>query len=107
MSPAGLGTPTGFGGDGVAVKMVGANAAPTTHPARPAPAAQATGRQRREGRWPVGNSSTTNTHSPMPSRKVKPTQLPRVSVRVRGKSKTLKAPTAEARPVADTSQPMG
>ena len=81
MSPAGLGTPTGFGGDGLSVKMVGANEAPTAHPARPAPAAQATGRQRREGRCPVGNSSTTNTHSPMPSRKVQPSQLARVSVR--------------------------
>ena len=67
MSPAGPVTPTGFGGDGVFERMVGANALPSAHPARPAPAAQATGRQRREGRCPVGNSSTTNTHSPMPS----------------------------------------
>ena len=64
MSPAGPVTPAGFRIDGLNVMIVGANALPSAHPARPAPAAQATGRQRREGSSPVGNSSTTNTHSP-------------------------------------------
>ena len=73
MSPAGPVTPTGFR-IGLAVMIVGANAQPRTHPARPAPAAQATGRQRREGSCPVGNSSTTNTHSPKPSKYRKPSQ---------------------------------
>jgi hypothetical protein len=55
----------GFGTDGLTVMRVGANAQPWAHPASPTPAAQATTRQRREGSRPVGNSSTTNTHSPM------------------------------------------
>ena len=108
MSPAGPVTPTGFGIDGLAVMIVGPNALPSTHPARPAPAAQATGRQRREGRCPDGNSSTTNTHSPMPSSQIQPSQLARVTVRGKcGSTDTLKPPTAYARPVADSSQPMG
>ena len=87
-------TPTGFGTCGSAEVIVGANALPRTHPARPAPAARATGRQRRDGRLPAGNSSTTSTHSPRPSSQVQPSQLP--SVRVRGKwiSSWLKPPTA-------------
>ena len=76
-------TPTGFATGESAVMIVGANMLPSTHPARPAPAAQATGRQRRDGRFPAGNSSTTNTHNPRPASQVQPSHWPRV--RVRGK----------------------
>ena len=107
MFPAGPVRPAGFRIDGLYERIVGANVLPSAHPARPAPAAQATGRQRREGRCPVGNSSTTNTHSPMPSRKIQPSQMARVSVRGKCASNTLEIPTAYARPVADNSQPMG
>ena len=74
-------TPTGFGTGESAEMILGANALASTHPARPAPVAQATGRQRRDGRLPAGNSSATNTHSPRPSSQVQPSQLPRVHVR--------------------------
>ena len=76
-------TPTGFGIGESAEMILGANALPRTQPARPAPAAQATGRQRRDGSLPAGNSSTTNTHRPRPTSQVQPSQLPRI--RVRGK----------------------
>ena len=85
-------TPTGFGTGESAEMIVGANALPRTHPARPAPAAQATGRQRRDGRLPAGNSSTTNTHSPRPSSQVQPSQWPRVRVRGKWISITPKPP---------------
>ena len=107
MSPAGPVRPTGFGVDGVAEMIVGANALPSTHPARPAPAAQATGRQRREGRFPVGNSSTTNTHSPKPSSQIQPSQSARVRVRGKRASNTAWPAAAYARPIADRSHPMG
>ena len=107
MSPAGPVTPTGFGVDGSSVMIVGANALPSTQAARPAPAAQATGRQRREGRCPVGNNSTTNTHRPMPSSQSQPNQLARGSVRGKYDSNIPKVATAYARPVADSSHPIG
>jgi hypothetical protein len=107
MSPAGPVTPTGFRIVGLYVMIVGASAQPRIHPARPAPAAQATGRQRREGRCPVGNSSTTNTHSPMPSKNRQPSQLARVSVRGKCARNPPKAATVNVRPIADSSHPMG
>ena len=107
MSPAGPVTPTGFGVVGLTVMIVGANAQPRTHPAAPAPAAQATGRQRREGRCPVGNSSTTNTHSPNSRKYRKPSHLARVSVRGKCARNPPKAATANARPIADSSHPIG
>ena len=94
MSPAGPVTPTGLGVDELSVMIVGANALPSTQAARPAPAAQATGRQRREGRCPVGNSSTTNTHSPMPSSQSQPSQLAKVSAQGKRASNTQKDPAA-------------
>src|SRR5579862_544109 len=107
MSPAGPVTPTGFGGEGLMERIVGPNALPSTHPARPAPAAQATGRQRREGNFPVGNSSTTNTHSPRATNQIQPSQLARVSVRGKCDSTISKIPTEYARPLADNSHPIG
>jgi hypothetical protein len=89
------------------VTIVGANAQPSTHPARPAPAAQATGRQRREGSLPVGNSSTTTAHSPKPSKYRKPSQVGRVSVRGKCARNTLKIATAYSRPITDSSHPIG
>ena len=107
MSPAGPVAPTGFRVAGLTVTIVGANAQPSTHPARPAPAAQATGRQRREGSFPVGNSSTTTAHSPKPSKYRKPSQVARVSVRGKCARNTAEAARADARPIADSSHPIG
>jgi hypothetical protein len=106
-SPADPARPTGFRIFALAVKMVGENALPRAHPARPAPAAQATDRQRREGSFPVGNSSTTNTHSPKPSRYRKPSQLARVSVRGKRTRNTPNPATANTKPTADSSHPIG
>ena len=78
--PAGPVSPTGFGVGWLADMMVGANALPSTHPARPVPAAQATGRHRREGRLPDGNSSSTKTPSPSPNSHTQPSQLASVLV---------------------------
>src|SRR5579862_1450671 len=107
MSPAGPVTPTGFGGEGLSERIVGANALPSTHPARPAPAAQAAGRQRREGSFPVGNSSTTNTHSPRATNQVQPSQLARVNVWGKCDRNMAKIPNEYARPLTDNSHPMG
>ena len=106
-SPAGPVAPIGFGVAGLVVMIVGANAQPSTHPATPAPAAQATGRQRREGSVPVGKSSTTSTDSPKPSRYRKPSQEARVTVRGKCARNTPKTATAYARPIADSSHPIG
>jgi len=94
MSPADPVAPTGFRVAGLIVTIVGANAHPSTHPATPAQAAQATGRQRREGSVPVGNSSTTSTHSPKPSRYRKPSQEARVTIRGKCARNTLKTAMA-------------
>ena len=107
MSPAGPVTPTGFRIVGLYVMIVGASAQPRIHPARPAPAAQATGRQRREGRCPMGNSSTTNAHSPAPVRYRKPSQLASASVWGKCARNTLKMATANTTPITDSSHPIG
>ena len=72
-----------------------------------APAAHATGRQRREGSEPVGNSSRTNITNPMPKKYIQPSQLPRARVRGNCSSSSPTAPTAYDRPVTDRSQPIG
>jgi hypothetical protein len=55
----------------------------------------------------VGNSSTTNAHSPTPRSKVQPSQLARVSVRWKCARNVPKIPTAYTKAVADSSHPMG
>jgi len=56
---------------------------------------------------PGGKRSTTNTQSPKPSKYMQPSQLARVSVRGKCARNTPKTATATARPVADSSHPMG
>ena len=55
----------------------------------------------------MGNSNKTNTHSPMPSSQIQPSQLARVSVRGKCDSNKLKTPVEYARPVAESSHPIG
>ena len=81
---------------------------PTTHPARPAAIAHATGRQRRDGSAPVGNSSNTNATRPRPNSQAQPSQSP--SACVRAKRKNRSCPTSPAvydRAVPHMSQPIG
>ena len=106
-SPAGAATPTGFGVGVSSLMIRGAKLLPRTHPAMPAAAAQATGRQRREGRCPVGNSSSTKTASPMPNSQIQPIQLTKVSAPGKCASSTSLMPAAYDRPVTDSSHPMG
>src|SRR5260370_25097860 len=94
MSPASPVRPAGFGTDGPFELIVGVNALPSAHPARPAPAAQATGRQRRGGRGPAGNSSRPNTHNPMASQKIQPRPQARGSAPGKGARSTPGTPTA-------------
>ncbi len=106
MCPASPGAPIGFR-CGLLVMMLVANALPRTQPARPAPAAQATGRQRREGRCPVGNSSTTNTASPGPTSQIQPNQFSPASMLRTCESSSTRTPAATTRPLAESSHPMG
>jgi hypothetical protein len=65
----------GFGMAGEpAVMITGANVLPRTHPARAAAATHVTGRQRRDGSVPVGNSSRTKTTKVMPASQSQPSQ---------------------------------
>src|SRR5215470_5976536 len=81
MCPAGAATPMGLRTrGGPEVRRRGANALPEAHAVRPAAAAQATGRQRRDGSDPVGKSSRTNTTNPTPRKKIQLVQLPQERV---------------------------
>ena len=105
MRPAG---PAMARGLGEPPKGAGAKVLPRAHATMAAPAAHATGRQRREGSQPVGKSSSTNTANPRPRPNSQPIQSPQT--RVPGKcSSSSPPPTANAydAPVADMSQPTG
>src|SRR5215831_9023822 len=86
----------------------GAKVLPRAHAAVPAPAAHATGRQRREGSEPVGKSSRANATNPKPRKNSEPNQWPQAWVW--GKCSSSVPPlmaSAYDAPVADMSQPIG
>ena len=98
----------GFGTvSGAAVMNTGAKALPSAHPAAVTPAAHATGRQRRDGSVPVGNSSRTNTTKAMPASQSQPSQWDQTRVPGNCASSSEKAATEYVSPVADSSQPIG
>ena len=84
----------GFGVGVLSLTILGANALPSTQAASPAAAAQATGRHRREGRCPVGNSSRMKTASPRPNSQIQPAQLTNVSAAGKCARKIAMAPVA-------------
>jgi hypothetical protein len=81
---------------------------PRTHPARPATAAHATGRQRRDSSAPVGNSSNTNATRPMPNSQAQPSQSASACVRAKCESRSCPTPPAVYdRAIPHISQPIG
>src|SRR5579859_5221619 len=80
--PAGPARPIGFRSGGLPVKITGSSALPAAQQASPTPAAQPTGRQRGEGRVPVGNRSTASTASPRPTSQIQPNQSDIVEIPV-------------------------
>jgi hypothetical protein len=74
--------------------IAGAKALPRTHAARPAAAAHTTGRQRRDGSVPVGNSNSTKTTNPTPNSQIQPIQWAQITVRGNCSSSSPKAPAA-------------
>ena len=107
MFPAGPVRPTGFGVDGLSVMIVGANALPRTQPPGPPRRPRLPAASGGRVECPEGNSRTTKTHSPRPSSQIQPSQLTRVTARGKWARSRQKPPVAYARPVADSSQPIG
>src|SRR5438034_10353000 len=97
--PAGPGTPRGLGEP--LEKDTGAKVLPRAHATMPAPAAHATGRQRREGSEPVGKSSSTNTVNATPRKNSQPNQWPQVRVWGKRSSNPPTPANAYDAPVAD------